>query len=266
MSDIRKSVESSLQDLGFTHNEAKIYLYLIQHPDSNGYEISKNTGISRSMVYGSLEKLRIDGYIDLTQSTSASYVPKSLAEIAHNFDYKIRNAITNLKENIPMLEPGKSEDLFISIPDKDNQVKKMSYMVKSSKKYLYISAGARELRWIRDDLYSLPKEIEVHLFGLADITEFADRFNVYSKKISSEELKHSSSTKDKWRILIIKDEGEVLICGGESGKIGHAIYTENKMMVTFAIEHFIHDVQLYHIEKEHNIKDTTHLKFRHHKE
>ena len=37
----------SLSKLGLTQNESRIFLYLAQNPGSNGYEISKNTGISR---------------------------------------------------------------------------------------------------------------------------------------------------------------------------------------------------------------------------
>jgi sugar-specific transcriptional regulator TrmB len=263
MTQFEKSVIDSLTTLGFTQNEAKIYLYLVENPNSNGYEISKNTGISRSMVYGSLEKLRSSGFIDLTQSSSSSYVPKTLDEIEHYINYNVSKAITNLKENLPKVQSSKNEDLFITIPDSDNQVKKMTYMVKSAKQFLYIAAGTRELRWIKEDLYALPEHIKVYLHSFADISAFSDRFEVYSRSLSTENIQEIDSLRNIWRILIIKDNDEMLLCGGDQGHTGTAIYTRNEMMVTFAVEHFMHDVQLYNIQKKHGITDESHLDFPH---
>jgi len=40
-----------MQDIGFSTNEAKVYLALIRKNPMSGYEIAKNTDITRTMIY-----------------------------------------------------------------------------------------------------------------------------------------------------------------------------------------------------------------------
>lgn len=52
-----------LLNIGFTLNEAKVYLALIQYNELNGYEASKLSGVSRSLVYDVLERLVNKGFV-----------------------------------------------------------------------------------------------------------------------------------------------------------------------------------------------------------
>lgn len=247
----------ALKVLGLTSNEAKIYLYLVQHPESNGYEISKNTGISRSIVYGILEKLRITGFIELIQSKSSSYIVKPIEEVNSTIGHNISNAIGILRDNIPKLQCDPQEDYFINISALDNQINKLLYMVESAEKYVYISAGMKELSWIKKALLELPKEVDVHIFSMSVLDEELYRFHIYSKEMDMSFIQGNDRLKDRWRILIIKDGKEMFLCGGEDQDDRAGIYTKNKMMVKFAQEHFVHDVKINNIEKRYHIEDNT---------
>ena len=48
---------SCLERLGFSANEAKIYLTLLKHRLLNGYEISKFSGVSRASVYDVISRM-----------------------------------------------------------------------------------------------------------------------------------------------------------------------------------------------------------------
>jgi HTH-type transcriptional regulator, sugar sensing transcriptional regulator len=62
--------------LGFTEYEAKAYVALLQLGTATGYQIAKESGVPRSMVYESLSKLIARGAV-LTQSTAETvrYAP-----------------------------------------------------------------------------------------------------------------------------------------------------------------------------------------------
>ena len=53
---------NTLQDMGLSMNEAKAYQALLRHGPANGYEISKRSGITRSVIYGVLDRLADKGY------------------------------------------------------------------------------------------------------------------------------------------------------------------------------------------------------------
>lgn len=46
-----------LQKLGFSQYECKAYIGLLKHSPVTGYEVSKQTGVPRSMIYEVLGKL-----------------------------------------------------------------------------------------------------------------------------------------------------------------------------------------------------------------
>ena len=52
-----------LLEIGFTLNEAKVYLTLLQNRYLNGYEISKLSNVSRSLVYNVIDRLVAKGFI-----------------------------------------------------------------------------------------------------------------------------------------------------------------------------------------------------------
>jgi sugar-specific transcriptional regulator TrmB len=263
MADVEGAIVENLVKLGLTHNEGKIYLYILKNPNSNGYEISKSTAISRSLVYGGLEKLKNLGFIELTQSSSSSYIAKSVDEIEHNINLNFKNSMMSLRRNLEFLHPEKMEDPIVMINNRSNQLKKLSFMIQNAKKYLYISAGMREIEWIRHDLAELSPDVEVHVFSFSNVEEFAGKFHTYSRNWDVNYIQSLEPLKDNWRIMVIKDDEEMFLCGGEGDDVGVAIYTKNIMMVNFAIEHFIHDVKIYNIEKKFSITDDTHSTFYH---
>ena len=247
----------SLSKLGLTQNESRIFLYLAQNPGSNGYEISKNTGISRSLVYGALEKMRANGVIELTQTKSSSYLLKPLSEIRDTVNRGIGNAFDELERQLAEMKPLAADELFVTIQDRVHQLAKLSYMIRSAEKVLFISAGINELEWIRKDLLQVPPSVVVHIFSLSKLTDFPPHFQLHSKGMEESFIQSLGNLKARWRILLIKDRSEMMLCGGDEQHSGAAIYTKNNMMVTFATEHFVHDVKISNIERNYNVNDYT---------
>ena len=77
-----------LLNIGFTLNEAKVYLTLIQYNELNGYEVSKYSGVSRSLVYDVLERLVNKGFVLKCTSNTNIYkaldYEKLIEKINHN--------------------------------------------------------------------------------------------------------------------------------------------------------------------------------------
>lgn len=247
----------SLSKLGLTQNESRIFLYLAQNPGSNGYEISKNTGISRSLVYGALEKMRTNGVIELTQTKSSSYLLKPLPEIRETVNQGIGQAFDELEHQLADMKPLPADELFVTIQDRMQQYAKLAYMIKNVQKVLFISAGINELEWIRKDLLRVPSSVAVHIFSLSKLSNFPPHFQLHSKGMEESFIQSLGNLKARWRILMIKDRSEMMLCGGDEQHSGTAIYTKNNMMVTFATEHFVHDVKISNIERNYNISDYT---------
>ena len=56
-------VEDRLRQIGFSHNEIKVYLYLVDHGAQGAGRIAKGTGIQRSSAYAAINSLVHKGLI-----------------------------------------------------------------------------------------------------------------------------------------------------------------------------------------------------------
>ncbi|MCZ7670869.1 MAG: helix-turn-helix domain-containing protein [Chloroflexi bacterium] len=54
-------LRTALNKIGFTEYEAKVYLALLREHPATGYQLSKESGVPRSMVYEALKRLHNRG-------------------------------------------------------------------------------------------------------------------------------------------------------------------------------------------------------------
>ncbi|TGU86625.1 TrmB family transcriptional regulator, partial [Mesorhizobium sp. M00.F.Ca.ET.186.01.1.1] len=77
MDDIYKE----LQKLGFSQYECKAYIGLLKHSPVTGYEISKRSGVPRSMIYEVIGKLLEKGAVYTVPSEPVTYAPLAAREL-----------------------------------------------------------------------------------------------------------------------------------------------------------------------------------------
>lgn len=83
MSNISPSL-AKLHALGFTEYEAKVYLALLRNHPATGYQVSKASGVPRSMVYQTLQKLVEKKVVYTLLSRPVTYAPLAAEEIIGN--------------------------------------------------------------------------------------------------------------------------------------------------------------------------------------
>ena len=142
-----------LMQFNLTSNEASIYYTLLTNGSLNGYRIAKITGISRSNTYTSLASLVDKGCAYVVDGESTIYSPLSIGEFCSN---RIR-ALKAASEELESLMP----DGIITVPEyitikgaahiKD----KISNILESTKKRIYISGPYEVLEQFKDKLSSL---------------------------------------------------------------------------------------------------------------
>ncbi|WP_460809218.1 TrmB family transcriptional regulator [Microlunatus endophyticus] len=71
-----------LTALGFTTQEARVYLALLEHPSATGYELAKHAGLQRANVYQVLAVLTDRNVVEQTSAGSpARFVAQPPAEV-----------------------------------------------------------------------------------------------------------------------------------------------------------------------------------------
>ncbi|MEJ2350574.1 MAG: helix-turn-helix domain-containing protein [Anaerolineales bacterium] len=102
--------------IGFTEYEAKVYAALLREYPATGYQISKQAGIPRSMVYEALGRLHTRGAVlktDDRRSTLYRPVPPDI--LLDRFDQEHQNLIQNLRDRLRPLYKDQNGDRMWSV-------------------------------------------------------------------------------------------------------------------------------------------------------
>lgn len=107
---------SGLLSLGFTEYEARVYIALLgQHP-ANGYQISKTSGVPRSMVYEALGRLDLRGAVLKSEERRATlYTPLPPDQLLSQMERSVKQRVDDLRSSLTSLYLTQREDLFWSL-------------------------------------------------------------------------------------------------------------------------------------------------------
>ena len=84
----QKDTIQTLEKLGLSNYEAKAYLAILSEPPLTGYKLSKVSGVPRSRIYETIEKLTAKGLV-LTQEGETSLVkPVSFETFLERAQYR----------------------------------------------------------------------------------------------------------------------------------------------------------------------------------
>ena len=140
-----KNLIEHLTAFGLTRQEAFVYLELFRSGTSNGYEIAKCTGISRSYV---------------TEGASRKYTAVDIEEFCQN---KIRSLDVR-KELLSIHMPREKEERagYFTISSDANIADKIRNMLNRARKRVYLSMSASLLGEFQEELeYLTERKIKV---------------------------------------------------------------------------------------------------------
>ncbi|HLV44954.1 MAG TPA: helix-turn-helix domain-containing protein, partial [Aggregatilineales bacterium] len=97
-------LQNALTELGFTEYEAKVYLALVADYPATGYQISKKSGVPRSMVYETLSRLSARGAVmESVEGRSTRYRPLPPEVLLDHHEHEYRRRLSDLREGLHSL-------------------------------------------------------------------------------------------------------------------------------------------------------------------
>ncbi len=141
---------------GLTRQEAAIYTHLLTDDSITGYEIAKQTGISRSNTYTALASLTEKGAAYIIEGTPVKYTAVPVEEFCENRIRKQRKAAEKLKEILPTAS-GSSEG-YITINGREHIENRIFSMLEKAEKRIYFAASAKTVLCFEDVLEQKAEE------------------------------------------------------------------------------------------------------------
>ena len=150
--DENKAVEY-LMHFGLSRQEAVVYLRLLECGKQTGYEIARDTGISRSNVYASLAALVEKGAAYLVEEDAKRYIPVITQEFCGNRIRRMEEEQKWLKLNLP--DAKKEEEGYITIDGMDHISDKIHNLLENVEERIYLSCSSVGLEQLKPQLKTL---------------------------------------------------------------------------------------------------------------
>lgn len=222
-----------LLEIGFTLNEAKVYLTLLQNRYLNGYEISKLSNVSRSLVYDVIDRLVAKGFILKSEGQVNYYCALPYDKVIEKIKNDNINKLNVAKEKLKNYSRIENESEYIfNIKGIDEFFSKANDLILNAKKEISISIWKEDFPKIEESLLIASKKgIKIYIFSFSNI-------NFPSGEIFSYQLKDPTSLFPYRRISIIVDGKEVII-GENAGDKSICVLSKNHALVSMTTDEIV---------------------------
>lgn len=150
MASMRR-LQADLMDLGLTEYEARVYLALLKESPATGYQISKASGVPRSMVYEALGRLDNRGAVLSTKTGRATlYRPLPPDMLLEGYEREQRRLVGSLRAGLAEVERPVAAERLWRILGRDSVRAYMLSMVEACAGELFLVLPDPELEALRE--------------------------------------------------------------------------------------------------------------------
>lgn len=213
----------ALKNLGFTQQEATIYIKLATSNSMTGYEAAKASGISRSNAYASLSNLVDKGYAYTIEGNPVHYVAVSKEDLIANAKRDFSKTIDTITEKL-VTTPVTNEP-YITVSGENAILDKLKNIILQAEARIYVSVGSDILKTLEEELIiACEKGLKVVVLSSEDISCGEHIYYPTDRNAS---------------IKLIADTKEIL-----AGTLAQSLYSKNETLVKIIRESIIDEITL----------------------
>ena len=161
-----------LTALGFTSQEARVYLALLQQPFATGYELAKSAGLQRANVYQVLAALTDAGMATrASDDTPARYVASPPADVLGRIKRQTAERADSLIADLAVLSPAQEQAAF-TLRDREAVIDRTASLVAEARSRIAVCLRAADLEWLAGPLRAAAqsgRQVVVNVFGEAEL-------------------------------------------------------------------------------------------------
>lgn len=160
-----------LVSLGFSEYEAKAYLALLQGSPATGYQVSKASGVPRSMIYEVLGKLVARGAaMTLHRQGSNKYAPVPAAGFLDQLQRDHEQLVASLKEDLGSVDAVSALEYVWNIDGPEHVMGKAVEMIGQASDHVYLSLMPETAPAVRPALLAaIGRGVRVVLYSSSDL-------------------------------------------------------------------------------------------------
>ena len=228
-----------LERLGFSNYEARAYLALLGNAPVTGYQLSKLSGVPRSRIYETLEKLTQKGLVFTLQADPAQYAPLDSQELLTRLRSEFDESLRTLEDQIASLSTRTALESIWNIQGRENILAKARAMIKEAKETVYLAAWDQVIQEIKAELEEASERgIRVIVVSCGEVDLMTG--TLYRHRFEEQLCPVGGSSID-----LVIDGREVLVGEALLGDTCQAAWTRNVGLVFTAEEYIRHEVYIH---------------------
>ncbi len=161
-----------LMDLGFSSQEARVFIALLSSPFATGYELALAAKLPRANVYSVLAGLVDKDAIELVSQEPARYVAHSPADVLGRIKRDTASRCDRLIADLASVAAPDTPAPFWTLRGREAVIERVGSMVGDAKSRVAVSLWAEDLEWLGAALqaaHNAGQMVVVNLFGDADV-------------------------------------------------------------------------------------------------
>lgn len=240
MVDIPPNLQRILTEFGFTNYEAKTYLCLLKNSPATGYEISQQAHVPRSVVYSVLRRLEGRGFVLSIHEKPHRYLPLAPKQLIARLQTDFGSRLNALKDNLSTFNSKPETEGFWNIRGYDSLMSTCEMLIKDAQHSVYISGWYREIERLSDAILNARKRnVDVVIFSFNAIDNSLGEVFCYG--ISEEQLEQYWDHK----LIVVTDNNDLVMGSANQQEDEQAIWTQNRAVLTIAVNYIILDITLF---------------------
>ncbi|MDQ0201338.1 TrmB family transcriptional regulator [Neobacillus ginsengisoli] len=235
-----------LQKLGFSQYECKAYINLLKNSPMTGYEVSKRSGVPRSMIYEVLGKLLDKGAIYTVPSEPVRYVPLPAEELIQRLRKNFNESFNFLETSLKKLENERDTDVIWRLKSDEHVMAEIVDIINKANEEVWMSIWNPQASSVKDLIEKRVQEgIKVFsmLFSEPEKQLGVTFHHNYMAPEITEKRMGGRLT------IVVRDHEEVLIAQFAPNTISWAVKTTDPALVLVAIEYIRHDIAFGELTK-----------------
>lgn len=229
-----------LQKHGFSKYECKAYIGLLKSPAVTGYELSKRSGVPRSMIYEVLGKLLDKGAIQTVPSDPIVYKPVEPKRLLSRLKEEMNTSLEWLESSLSMFESDQKVDVVTRIVRYEHIVQEMLSMIRLSEKAIWLSIWSPIVKEIEAAIQE--KEGSIPIFTVLFGAEDKSLGHTYHHNYMAPDI--VSKRMGGYLTIVIRDEEEALIAKFCDKGSEWAVKSTDPALVLIATEYIRHDIMV----------------------
>lgn len=229
-----------LVKIGFSEYEAKAYVALLRKSPVTGYELSKLSGVPRSMIYEVVGKLAARGAaMTLYKEGATKYAPVAADEFLDQLRREHEELVVSLKDELTAFASAPDLEYVWNIEGHENIMGKAIEMVEQAKKRIYVALLPVTFPTLQPVLeQAIERGVRVVVYTPCELDLPGGQ--VVATRVSEKTL---SQARGLGLILVIDGE-EVLVGEWLTATQARASWTSNPLLVFIAEHHLRTDLYL----------------------